>query len=122
MTNMTDVENKLMNRIVVMLQASGAQYKIIDKDGNEFGALEVQPKKKKIFKHKEEGRQIGDLCKYFVPFVSNMQVGDVVVIPPSTFNVETLRGSLCSWAFKTWGKGNSVTHIANGQIEIMRLL
>ena len=74
---MQEVQLKLLQRCIRDLNALGCAFAIVDSDGNKHGTLEVnEPKTKRdlIFK-------FGSIRKYIVPYIENLNVGEVAEIP-----------------------------------------
>lgn len=118
---MLDIQRKLLRTTLSMLDAAGAQYKIIFPDGESFGTLLVV--EKKIPKRKVRSlHPRGALRDYFLPFTTDMQVGDVRQIPVGEYEIESLRSSMAAWANTTWGKGSAITLMDRKTrvLEIMR--
>lgn len=116
----TDVEIKrvVLERAINMLQALKAQYKIILNDGSEFGELEVVKSNRRPLRY-----PLGALRDYYSPFIKDMNVGDVVVVPIGDFDIDSIQGGICSFAGTTWGLKSVVTHRLPDEntVEVMRL-
>ena len=104
-----------------MLEASGAQFKVISPDGTEYGALKVEaPRKKKM----NPNREYGELRAYYDQYMNyNAPVGTVIQIPKDPrYSSEEIRGGVCAKLSTRWGKGTYTTAVAkNGTVEIMRI-
>lgn len=118
---MLDIQKKAIEQFEQVLVKAGAKYKIILDDGTQYGDLEVA--EKKVIKRRSSLLPMGTISNYFKPYVQNLSVGEVVAVPISTFDPETLRGSLASWAVTNWGKGTTTTMVNHktNQIEVLRL-
>lgn len=118
---MLDIQLVAIQKLVVMLQKSGAQYKIILDDGTEYGELEVQVKKTGTRRPSLLPR--GTLKAFYTPYVAPLEVGDVVGIPLGSMDAESTRSSLSSWIFTNWGAGGGSTMInkRTGELEVLRL-
>lgn len=118
---MLDIQKKAIEQFQEVLVKAGAKYKIILEDGTQYGDLEVA--EKKVIKRRSSLLPMGTISNYFKPFVEQIEVGDVVSIPFNSFDAETLRGSLASWAVTNWGKGTTTTMVNHktNQIEVLRL-
>lgn len=85
------------------LQARGfVQFKVISELG-EFGDLKIEPKKKKKVRN-PSNVPYGAIRQYALPYIQNMQSGDIVSIPIGEYIAENLRGNICSWCTTAWGK------------------
>lgn len=122
-TNQTQplVVTKTIQSAVRMLEASGAQFKVIAPNGESFGDLKIEtPKKKQM----NPDREYGELRGYYDKFVNyNAPVGTVMQIPAHPkYKPEEIRGGLCAKLTTRWGKGTYTTAITKaGTVEIMRI-
>lgn len=118
---MLDIQKKALQNLIVMLNKSGAQYKIILDDGTEYGELQVQVKKE--MKRRPSLLPRGTLKKYYEPYISSLEVGDVAEIPVNGLDAESMRSSLSSWMHNRWGMTSASTMInkVTGNIEVLRL-
>ena len=112
---------KTIARAVEMLNAAGAQFKVISPDGTEFGKLEVAPEKKKSFRFAH-----GEIKAIYVDILEPLKVGEVATIKnPDTnkYDVEDIRGSAASWAGKHWGLDSHTSTIDRtfNTVEILRV-
>lgn len=118
---MLDIQKKQLEILLTVLNKAGAQYKIILDDGTEYGELEVQTKK--VMKRRSSLLPKGTLSNHYVPYVENLQAGEVISIPLDGFEVEPLRSSFSSWAHAHWG-GSGATTMLNkktNHLEVLRL-
>lgn len=116
-----DIKTKTFLHALNMLNASGAQYVVIDEHGNQHtnGDLEVSKKKRK---RSASGFPRGT----YVNMVKeqgllNMKVGDVLVLDPRGARIESLRTTAITYADKAWGNKSLVTSINDGKIEALRI-
>lgn len=118
---MLDIQKKQIEIFLTVLNKAGAQYKIILDDGTEYGELEVQTKKE--MKRRSPLLPRGTLSNHYVPYVANLQAGEVVSIPLTGFEVEPLRSSLASWTHAHWGIGAATTMLnrKTNHLEVLRL-
>lgn len=118
---MLDIQKKQLDNLLNMLNKAGAQYKIILDDGTEYGALEVQVKKE--MKRRSPLLPKGTLSNHYVPYVENLQAGEVVAIPSNGYDIEAIRSSLASWAHAHWGAQASTTMLnrKTNHLEVLRL-
>ena len=118
------IQKTAIENLVVMLEKSGAQYKIILSDGTEYGALEVQTKK--VIKRSPSLLPRGTLVKHYLPYVNKLDVGDVACIAvPKDTDVESMRSSLSSWIHTNWGASAGTTMVVKNnkqsEIQVLRL-
>jgi len=120
-TKMLDIQLKQIVQLSQMLDKWGVPHKIMLPDGKEFGALEVVTKKTRA--RAPSPYPIGTLKNYFLPFVKDLQPGEVAAIPAGEFDLEVLRGSLAGWASREWGikTNTSCINRISKTIEILRL-
>lgn len=111
------VKERAMEQCLRTLGALGCKYKIIAADGQEYGDLQLERRKKiRNLKYK-----YGLLSSHVNSFLNGMAVGDVVVIPCGEFDVPDLQSCTTSMANKKWGAGAYKT-ARNGQtLEVLRV-
>ena len=112
---------KTIARAVEMLNASGAQFKVISPDGTEFGKLEVLAEKQKTFRFKR-----GEIRMIYSSALESLKVGEVATIKnpdPTKYDVEDIRGSAAAWAGKNWGNDAHTSRIDRdfNLVEILRV-
>lgn len=116
---------KMLNAALVNLKQLNAkglvEYKVIcGKD--EYGGLDVA--KTKISKRKKDPLGIGrgTMRNYVLPFVKDLQPGDITSIPLNKYPPESVRGNASSWCSIHWGAGTYTTSInhKNKAIEVYR--
>ena len=112
---------KTIARAVEMLNASGAQFKVISPDGTEFGKLEVVAEKKKTFRFER-----GEIRTIYLSALESLKVGEVATIKNPDINkydVEDIRGSAAAWAGKHWGIDAHTSTIDRtfNTVEILRV-
>ena len=115
--SMPEIVKRTIAQAIKLLDASGAKYKIIDQDGNQYGSLIVtEPKKSgKTFKHPP-----GTMHRFYYPLIKDMKVGDVVVIENFDFDARDLQGAVSAWATEHWGRGAYKTCVVGPNVEILR--
>jgi hypothetical protein len=118
---MLDIQKRALFSLVAMLQKSDAQFKIILDDGTEYGDLQVQPIK--ICTRKPSLLPRGTLTTFFTPYVTALEVGDVVAIPLTNMDGESVRSSLSSWIHAHWGASGGTTMLnkTTNSLEVLRL-
>jgi hypothetical protein len=82
------------------------KYKVIV-DDEEHGSLEVA----KTSKRRALSLPFGTMRAHVVPWLTDMQPGDLVEIPILDFPPETVRGNACAWANEKWGNGTYTSTI-----------
>jgi hypothetical protein len=101
-------------------------FKVVTAEGGEYGDLVT--KKAKKFKAKTSRTRgpakypAGELRNYIMPFVESLKPDQIVSIPTGTFLPEVVRGNVCAWCSKVWGKGtySSTYNKTTKAVEIYR--
>jgi hypothetical protein len=117
---MREIQTKVLNKAIAMLQAVGVQYAIVDTNGNKYGTLPIQPAKPKRSPHTYP---FGTITKHIKPYIDPLKVGESVAIPIQPFDKGTISSSVSSYCFKLWGKGSHAgTTTKDGKFyEVLRL-
>ena len=114
---MKDLQRKELTRVLMFIDSIGCKYKIITDEGKEFGTLELAP----IKKRKTSMYVHGEISRWYRPHVDlDVGVGVVQEIPLGKYPAETIRGGMCAWLTKEWGKDTYVTSITDTHVELMR--
>jgi hypothetical protein len=114
---MQEIVKRTIAQAIKLLDATGVKYKVIDKDGNEFGDLVVSKTKKTNSLYPR-----GTMFRYYHPLIKDMKIGDVVAIESGEFTTKSLQGAITSWATATWGKGSYTTAVVGSSVQILRCL
>ena len=104
-----------IEKAIRMLSASGATYHIKSTD-KEWGAPIKAVKLKRNAKY-----GYGALTNHFAPFIKDIKVGDVALVPFGEFDKESIRGALCGHLSHHWGNGSYMIHRTPTAIEVLRL-
>ena len=121
-TQQPQVITKTIAKAVELLKASGAKFKVISPNGEEFGELEVQaPKGKKTFRFAH-----GEISCIYKPVLESLAIGEVATIKnpdANRFDIEDIRSSACSWISKNWGTDAHTSTIDRtfDTLEILRV-
>lgn len=114
------IATKSFNIAINTLKALGAEFVIVDKDGNthSHGNLQVavKPKRTRKFSYGTYAKRVRELG------IASMQVGDVMTFDPEELDVESLRTSVISYANQHWKANSVTTSVSNGKIEALRIL
>lgn len=54
--------------------------------------------------------------------LDSLPVGEVMVIDPAPYPIESIRTGACNYAIRIWGKDSLTTTLRNGLVEVMRLV
>lgn len=119
---MKELQERELKKLLVFLEAIKCQYKIITDDGQTFTLGNVNPEPPK---HERKKRNLtmpyGTIAKHFRQFIDmNAKVGDVMEIPIAHFDPNVLRGAVCSYLTKGWGKKKYTSMIGKDSIQVMR--
>lgn len=110
---MEQIFQKMLDKAVKDLNTLQARklitFKVVTSEGAEFGELAT----KKVKKAKPKGTRTrgparypdGELREYLIPFVKSLKQDEIVSIPVLNYPHEVVRGNVCAWCSKTWGKG-----------------
>lgn len=109
----SNLEAKAVQRAVQVLLNLKCQYFVVMQDGTTFGEL---PSKK------GSGLPHGTLTHYFKPFVQNVRVGEIVVIPLLDYPKGSMASSLASHLSKHWGNGSYTYETVGNEFHLLRLL
>lgn len=118
---MLDIQKTTIAKLVNVLLAVKADFKIILPDGTEYGNLEVkvqeQPKERTrrgyIYKR-------GETNAYYEPLIRNLGVGEAVLIPFDRFDPTVLTGNIGSRAGDMWGAGNYSVSKGTAGVSLVR--
>jgi hypothetical protein len=111
-----------IDRALKMLDACGAQYKVILSDGTEYGTLEVVDPKPQRHRRTRGDRPYGALGAHVKPYLQhNTKPGDVLSIPFGEFEPSHVRGAVAAYLSSMWGRGTYTTATAPNAVEVLRL-
>lgn len=115
---MHQIQQREFNRAVAVLDALGCNFKIITKDGKEFGDLEVVERKKRS----ASKYPYGSLTQHARKHVNlNAKPGDVESMPVNEFDSESIRTVLCTMLTKEWGADTYTTSTTKTRVDYMRI-
>lgn len=116
---MSQVKSKALEQAIKILDALKLEYVIFDSEGNKHGELEVAEKKKRS----ESEFPRGEIRQYFLPFIKDMGVGDVVEVDAGHYGLERVRGGICSWFLGKYGPSACTTTIKHSKnsVEVLRI-
>jgi len=119
-----DIREKTLERVLVMLIATGAKYEI-HFNGKVYGELPkpepVAPARKK--RNIPEGHRMGEIKEYLDPLIGDMAVGEVVKITNPPYDLERVRGSICAKLCQLFGSGSFTTAVSRSSntVEVLRM-
>jgi hypothetical protein len=116
---MEQIKQTTLKKAIVLLNAIGAQYAIIDADGKKHGDLEIVEQRKR----KPSAYEYGELTNYCRTYFKDLAVGDVQVFPIGNYPIEVMQRTLSSWICKNYGNGTHTTCMSENRqsIEILRI-
>jgi hypothetical protein len=119
---MKELQEKELKKLITFLDAIKCQYKIITDDGQTFMRGNVVPEPQKYQRKKRNlSMPYGAIAAHYKPFINiKANVGDVIEIPYANINPDVLRGAICSYLVKQWGKKTYTTMLAKEGVQIMR--
>jgi hypothetical protein len=118
---MLDIQKTAIEKLVNVLVAVKAEFKIILPDGTEYGELMVQTKRKaKGNRHRGYIYKRGETKSYYEPLVRDLAIGDAVLIPYDRFDPVILTGNVGSWAGDVWGAGNYSVSKGTAGVSLIR--
>ena len=115
---MKEIQQKYLQAAIRQLSILPVKFAVIDDEGNKYGTLEItEERKRKKFLYPK-----GAITVYVLPYIKDLTVGDVAVIPYKDWNRKSLQSGLTACASRLWGN-NSYTSCASkdtNHVELMR--
>lgn len=117
---MKEIQARELQRAIKFIEAVGCEYAVITPDGDLFSnGLEVVEKKERT--RAPLRYAYGEIAKFYKPQINlAAEIGDVQEIALGKFSAEDIRGGVCSYLSKEWGKDTYTTNIAEHCIEVLR--
>ena len=120
---MLDIQIATLNKALTMLKAVGVKYHIVTDEhivltNHDFRfAPTNEPKRAKS----EFPR--GDVLNHYLPYIKDLKVAEVAVIPDGGYGLERVRGGVCSWFSRNVGNSKVVSTInkKDNTVEVLRL-
>ena len=116
---MNDIKTNAVARAVALLNAAGAQFKVIYGD-TEFGDLVVAPPK--TGRRNNPKYPHGERTTYIKSHLEGMGVGDVRNVPYDPYPIQDLCTMVSPTAMEMWGKGAYQTQMTDKGIDVLRVL
>ena len=116
---MSDIKAAAVARAVALLNAAGAQYKVLF-GTEEYGDLVVAPpaaprRNNPAYAH-------GERTAYIKAYLEGMKVGDVKTVPYGPYPAESFSSIVPPTAFNMWGKGSYKTQTTEVGVDVLRVL
>ena len=115
---MKEIQQKYLQTAIKQLSILPVQFAIIDDMGNQYGDLEVAVEK--VRKRKKSAYPKGSITAYVMPFIKDLTVGDVAVVPFGDWDKKSLNSGLTACASRIWGNGSYTSCTSKDHIELMR--
>lgn len=119
---MSDIKNKVIAQATRLLDACGCEYIIKDYDGNivSRGSLTLAPEPVVRKRHNTVVR--GTYAAVYKEQIDKLNVGDVWTYPvPVGTSLVSFRAAASSYAADKFGKGNVMSSVCRGVLEILRV-
>lgn len=111
-----DIQDKALSKALNALNALKVSYKVICKDGTEYGDLVVVTKKAHTRRHGIF------LATGYQQKIDALGIGEVAVfLPPEGTTAKEMQKPVSARAGKVFGNGNFMSTISNGQVQVMRI-
>jgi hypothetical protein len=123
---MREVHKRALEDGISRLKAVGCVFKILTPTGEEIihDPSNLLDKRKQKVNRDDLPYAYGDLKKHYLPYLENMQVGDVAEIPYSdTLPAVAIQSSLSAHLSTNWGRGTytTTTNKKTQMLEVLRL-
>lgn len=114
---MKEIEQKLLNNAVRLLDSIGLEYCIQLPDGEFLGQLKAEQRKiQRVTKYTH-----GALKKYLVPFIESLEQGKVLTVPIGEFDLDSIQSGLCNRVRDIYGSGNYTTCRGKDSVDLLLL-
>lgn len=119
---MNAVQKVAIEKAISLLNAAGAEFRIVAPDGKSYGALKISKKKSKVFINKR-----GTFSAIYKDAMDKAQIGDVVKLAYADLGSDDkrmkagLRSSASAYASTKWGAGTYTSTVQDGVIEFLRV-
>jgi hypothetical protein len=97
---MENIQTVALKRAINTLVALKCQFLVITPEGEKFGELEVEAKKRK------NAYAQGELMNYVDQFLSSVEVGKDFTVPCGNYDMKTTVRSINNWFYKKYGAGS----------------
>jgi hypothetical protein len=115
---MKEIQQKYLQTAIKQLSILPVKFAVIDDDGKKYGDLEVV--EKTTHKRKKSAYPKGSITAYVMPFIKDLTVGDVAVVPFGDWDKKSLNSGLTACASRVWGNGSYTSCTSKDHIELMR--
>lgn len=119
---MQNVQRMKFEQAIKVLDLVGAKYKIVLPDGEEHGTLKIAEEKKPTKRNLPSYGHL-ETRRFFMPFVKNMEAGDVTVIDCAQYDKRVIARDISSYFCNALG-GGTVSVLADpheNKVEVFAL-
>ena len=121
-----EVHKKAIDDAMSRLKAVGCAFKIVTPVNSEIihDPNKVLDKRKQTVNRADLPYAYGDLKRHYLPYIENLQVGQVAQIPYSeSLPYTALQSSLAAYLSKEWGNGSytTATNKSTQMLEVLRI-
>lgn len=125
---MNEIQKRALLQGIKLLNASGAQFAVIDSDGTKYGTLEIKPVIKGKTLRNRAGNAVpqGYYSQVIKPVLRELQPGTVgeIEVVPGARSTAAFRSAVTGHASALWGSGNYTTHIvrrgSKATVQVLR--
>lgn len=114
---MNEMQLKALGNMLKGLKVLGCSFIVIDSEGTRHEYGDAIGKK-----HKSKNPH-GELRKYYMPLIQDMNPGDAVEIPAGEYSIDQIQSGVTSTLSKIWGNGSYITSRDSNKntIEVLRV-
>jgi len=115
---MKEIQQKYLQTAIKQLSILPVKFAVIDDDGNKYGNLEIVVNSGR--KRKKSVYPKGSITAYVMPFIKDLAVGEVAVVPFGDWDKKSLNSGLTACASRIWGNGSYTSCTSTDGYELMR--
>lgn len=118
---MKDIQTRELQRAIKFIEAIGCDYAVVTPDGETYSSgLEVVEAKERT--RAPLRYAYGEIAKFYKPQINiAAEIGEVQEIVLGKFTAEDIRGGVCSFLSREWGKDTYTTNITEHCVEVLRI-
>lgn len=121
--DLTVTQRRLLDRTYKLLATMPVQFAIVEPDGTQRVQGDWELVRRTNRKRRESRYPYGAVRKYLRGFLSDLEFGEVVIIPIGEFEIDAIQGGITSYASHIWGPGSVTTAQTEDKnyVEVMRI-
>lgn len=126
-SHVLNIQKNGVEKLLIVLKAMDAKYKIILPDGTTYGELEVADPKKTRRRTRSKNApgnryQRGETMAYYKPLLVAIPPGGAEAVPFDRFHPPTLAQNINAYAHFLWGAGNysATRNDKNKTVDVLR--